>query len=74
MHAAWRAFVHRVAAVAGSLTGLLSLLWDTPVTTACLRGAFAWIGARVLGRLVAALLTRTVVADAYTEPEPAETS
>lgn len=74
VQAAWRAFVHRVAAVAGSLTGLLSLLWDAPVTAASLRGALAWTGALVLGRLVSVVLSRTVLGEALNEPEPAETS
>ena len=71
---AWVAFTHRTAAVVGSLTALVSLLWDTPVTFASLRGALAWLAVALLGRGTSWLLRRTASSALPARAKAPETS
>jgi hypothetical protein len=52
----WRAFGRNLAAGAGALTALLSLLAGTSVSTACLRGTVALLAVLFLTRLGSAAL------------------
>jgi hypothetical protein len=52
----WRALGRSLAAGAGALTALLSLLSGTSLSTACARGAVALFGALLLTRIGAAAL------------------
>lgn len=61
----WRSFGRSLAAGAGALTALISLLSGVPLATSCGRGALALFGILFLTRLCSGLLAR-----ASTEPEP----
>ena len=61
----WRSFGRSLAAGAGALTALISLLSGVPLTTACGRGALALFGILLLTRICSSLLAR-----ASSEPEP----
>ena len=71
---AWTALVHRVAAIVGSLTALVALLCDVPVTSASLRGALAWLAVSILGRATSWLLGRTLDSGPAGAAKPPETS
>ncbi|TDJ68187.1 MAG: hypothetical protein E2O39_13605 [Planctomycetota bacterium] len=55
----WTALGHRLAVVTGAGTALLSLIWHSPASDACLRGAVAWAAIRVLARTTQWLTART---------------
>jgi len=66
VHSATPALValgRRLAAFAGALTGLVSLLHGVPVRVACLRGALAFAAVLLLGRAGRAVLERSLAAD-----------
>lgn len=52
----WRAFGRNLAASAGALSALLSLLSGSSVTTACFRGSLALFGVLLVTRIGAAAL------------------
>ncbi|MFT5048625.1 MAG: hypothetical protein ACI8QZ_000012 [Chlamydiales bacterium] len=56
---AWVALTHRVAAIVGASTALISLLWDVPVSQASARGALAWLAVGLISRATAWLLAQT---------------
>ncbi|MEO0662098.1 MAG: hypothetical protein AAFZ87_11215 [Planctomycetota bacterium] len=60
--AAWRAVGHQAAVTLGAAVALLSLLADTPVHVASLRGGIAWAATLVATSVGAWLLDRTYVA------------
>ena len=55
---AWNALIHQMAVLAASATALVSLLWKTPVSVACLRGGAAWLGLILVGKLVGVVLSK----------------
>jgi len=59
LNRAWEALTHRVAAIVGASTGLISLLWDVPASQASLRGALAWLAVGLLSRATSWLLAQT---------------
>lgn len=71
---AWASVTHRVAAIVGSVTALVSLLWDAPPSIASLRGVLAWLAILLLRRATDWLLVRTVGEQAPIELNPEETS
>ena len=58
MNYAWDALIHRVAAVVGASTALISLLWDASVLQASLRGGLAWLAVGLLSRSTGWLLAQ----------------
>jgi len=56
---AWRALGRQLAVVAGSGVALLSLIQDTPVRIASLRGAMTWASVLAITSLGAWLAVRT---------------
>jgi len=55
----WKAFGRRAATTVGAMTALISLLFHTPVSVACGRGATAWFAVLVLTRIWAWLVDKT---------------
>jgi len=55
----WLVFGRHLAVAAGAFTALLSLLFHRSLTTACLRGAIAYLAAWLVTRLGHWALTRT---------------
>jgi len=59
LDSAWVALTHRLAAIVGSSTGLISLLWGASALQASLRGGLAWLAVGLLSRATAWLLAQT---------------
>lgn len=55
----WTAFGRRAATTVGALTALISLLFHTPVSVACGRGAIGWLAVLVLTRSWVWLMGKT---------------
>ena len=70
--AAWRAVGHPAAVTLGGAVAQLSLLADTPVHVASLRGGIAWAATLVATSVGAWLLDRTYVARESAPVEPDE--
>ena len=68
---AWLALASRVAVAAGALAALVSLIYDTPLWVASLRGALTWLSLVVLARASRALMVMSL-RSAPTNPAPSE--
>ncbi|MBM3986367.1 MAG: hypothetical protein FJ294_00225 [Planctomycetes bacterium] len=66
--AAWTALGRRLAVAGAALAALLSLLTDTPVWVASLRGALTWFAITAVVRLCARLQVASI------GPEPERTA
>lgn len=54
----WGAFSRRLAVATGAATALTALLFQVPVSAACLRGGMAWLLARAVAAGIGWLLVR----------------
>lgn len=63
LHPSWQALVRRLCVTAGALTALVSLAQHTPVWVACMRGALAFLVARLVARWGLMLLAEALAAD-----------
>jgi hypothetical protein len=72
IESAWQALGGRLAAIAGSLAALVSLISDAPPHIAALRGAAAWAVLLVISKLGLAALCRAIEYDRKPSAEPEE--
>lgn len=56
----WTSLGQRLAVALGAATAVVSLLWDTPVRVACLRGGAAWLALLLWTRIGRWLIERTL--------------
>ena len=68
---AWLALAKRIAVAAGALAALVSLIYDTPLWVASLRGALTWLALVVLARVSRTLLVMSL-RSAPTKPAAGE--
>jgi hypothetical protein len=60
LSATWLALGRRTAAAAGASAALVSLIYDTPLWVASLRGTLVWVSVLVLARAGRAWVVRSL--------------